>query len=436
MASTLFDDLERRGLVAQSTAPEVRAALNDRQVTAYIGFDPTAASLHVGSLLPLLLLVRLERAGHRPIALMGGGTGLIGDPSGKDAERSMMALDVAAQNIAALKKQFEHFLDFGGERGALLVNNIDWLSKLDLLSFLRDIGKHFSVNAMIARDSVKTRLEGREHGISFTEFSYMLLQAYDFLALHDAHGCTFQMGGSDQWGNIVSGCDLIRRVRGAEAFGVTFPLVTRADGKKFGKSEQGNVWLDPALTTPYEFYQFWLNTSDTDVVRMLKQFTFLPLETIDEIAKDAEKAPERREAQRVLAREMTEIVHGKAHAESAERTSAVLFDEHADFRKLSEGELRGAFAGSPLIEADKARLGTKAADLVTLVHESGLCDSRSKARRAVEDGAIYVNGRRIADVAYIVVEGDLLAGGHVILRRGKKTHHMIRFNDAAAGGTP
>jgi len=431
MDPTFFDDLERRGLVSQVTSPEVRAALNAGRVTGYIGFDPTAASLHVGSLLPLTALVRMQRAGHRPIAIVGGGTGLIGDPSGKETERSMLTQEVLSRNIAGLRAQLDRFLDFSGERGALLLNNADWLGKLDLLGFLRDIGKHFSVNAMIARDSVRLRLEAREHGISFTELSYMLLQAYDFLALYDEYGCSLQMGGSDQWGNIVSGCDLIRRLRGADAFGVTFPLVTRADGKKFGKSEQGNIWLDPALTTPYEFYQFWLNTSDADVVRMIKMFTFLPMETIDEIGRDAAVSPEKREAQRVLARELTELVHGKAHAESAERTSAVLFDEQGDFRRLTEEDLRSAFAGSPITDIDRGRLGSKGAELVTLAAESGLCGSRSQARRAVEEGAIYVNGRRVADVAYSIAEGDLLAGGFVILRRGKKTYHVLRFRDAA-----
>lgn len=430
MASTLYDDLERRGLVAQSTSPDVRAALNDRTITAYIGFDPTAASLHVGSLLPLTMLMRLERAGHRPIAVVGGGTGLVGDPSGKDAERSMLSPEALAQNLAGLRAQVERVLDFNGERGALLLNNADWLGRLNLLEFLRDIGKHFSVNAMMARDSVRTRLEGREHGISFTEFSYMLLQAYDFLALHDMHGCTVQMGGSDQWGNIVSGCDLIRRLRGVEAFGLTFPLVTRADGKKFGKSEQGNVWLDPALTTPYEFYQFWLNTADADVGKMLKHFTFMPVETIDELIRDTEKAPEKRGAQRVLARELTELVHGKAQAESAERTTAVLFDEQGDLSKLSEEELRGAFSGSPLSELDKGRLGSKPGELLVVAAEVGLLESRSAARRAITEGAMYLNGKKITDIAYVIGERDLLAGGFVVLRRGKKTHHMVRFRDA------
>jgi tyrosyl-tRNA synthetase len=437
MTQPLYDDLEQRGLVAQVTsAPEVRAALAERKVTGYIGFDPTAASLHVGSLLPLTVLVRLQRAGHRPIALIGGGTGLIGDPSGKDAERSMLTNDVIEQNIAGVRAQLERFLDFSGERGALLVNNHDWLKRLDLIGFLRDIGKHFSVNAMIARDSVRLRLEAREHGISFTEFSYMLLQAYDFLALYDAHGCTLQMGGSDQWGNIVSGCDLIRRLRGVDAFGLTLPLVTRADGKKFGKSELGNVWLDAALTSPYAFYQFWLNTTDADVVRLIKMFTFLSMGDIDAIAAETEKAPEKREAQRVLAQAMTELVHGKAQAESAARTSAVLFDEQGDFRRLSEDELKSAFAGSPTTEVDRGKLGTKAAELIALAAESGLCGSRSEARRAVEQGAVYVNGRRVADVAYAIGEGDLLAGGFVILRRGKKTYHMLRFREGATLTAP
>ncbi|MCK6591387.1 MAG: tyrosine--tRNA ligase [Polyangiaceae bacterium] len=423
----LYDDLEQRALIAQSTSPAVRAALNTQKLTAYIGFDPTAPSLHIGGFLPVTMLMRLQRAGHRPIALVGGGTGLIGDPSGRESERSMLSLDVLEQNVAALRSQLERFLDFGGDRGALLVNNAEWLGKLDLLGFLRDIGKHFSVNAMIARDSVKMRLEAREQGISFTEFSYMLLQSYDYLALFDRFGCSLQMGGSDQWGNIVSGTDLVRRLRGAETHGLTFPLITRADGKKFGKSEQGNVWLSDKLTTPYDFYQFWLNTADTDVIRYLKFFTFLSLEEIADIERKLVEAPQAREAQRILARTMTEMVHSKEATLRIEQTSAVLFDETADWRALSPDQLTEAFASSPSTTVDRDRLGTPAAELSLLLSEAGLCQSKTQARRAIQEGGVYVNGKKITDIAARIAEPDLLAGTFVVLRRGKKTFHVLRF---------
>jgi tyrosyl-tRNA synthetase len=428
----LYDDLEQRGLVAQSTSPDVRAALNTQKLTAYIGFDPTAPSLHIGGLLPVTILMRLQRAGHRPLALVGGGTGLIGDPSGKESERAMLSLDVLEQNVAALRKQLGRFLDFEGDKGAMLLNNADWLAKIDLLGFLRDIGRHFSVNAMMARDSVRMRLEAREQGISYTEFSYMLLQAYDFLALHDRFGCSLEMGGSDQWGNIVSGTDLIRRLRGAEAHGLTFPLITRSDGKKFGKSEQGNVWLSEELTTPYDFYQFWLNTADTDVIRFLKMFTFLSLEEIADLERQLVEAPQKREAQRVLARTMTEMVHSAGARERIEQTSAVLFDENADWRALSPEQLTEAFASSPSTHVDRGRLGTPDADLAVLLAEAGLSQSKTQARRAIQEGGVYVNGKKVIDLTYRIVEQDLLAGTFVVLRRGKKTFHVLRFGAVLA----
>ena len=424
---SLYEDLEQRGLIAQSTSPDVRAALSTQKLTAYIGFDPTAASLHIGGFLPITILMRLQRAGHRPIALVGGGTGIIGDPSGRESERSMLSLDVIEQNVAGIRSQLERFLDFSGDRGALLLNNADWLGKLDLLGFLRDVGKHFSVNAMMARDSVRMRLEAREQGISYTEFSYMLLQAYDYLALYDRFGCSLEMGGSDQWGNIVSGTDLIRRLRGAETHGLTFPLITRSDGKKFGKSEQGNIWLSDKLTTPYDFYQFWLNTADTDVIRYLKMFTFLSLEEIADVERRFVEAPQQREAQRVLARTITEMVHSKEALSRIEQTSAVLFDENADWRALSPDQLTEAFASSPSTTVDRGRLGTPEADLAVLLAEAGLCQSKTQARRAIQEGGVYVNGKKITDIASRIGEPDLLAGTFVVLRRGKKTFHVLRF---------
>jgi tyrosyl-tRNA synthetase len=419
-------DLEARGLLHQVSDPGIADLLRQERVTGYIGFDPTAASLHVGSLLQVLTLMRLQRAGHRPIAVVGGGTGLIGDPSGKTSERTLLDRERIAANLAGLRGQLERFLDFGGEHGALLVDNADWLCDLRLIDFLRDVGKHFSVNAMITRDSVRTRLEEREHGISFTEFSYMLLQAYDFLALYDRYGCRLQLGGSDQWGNIVSGADLIRRMRGVQAYAVTKPLVTKADGTKFGKSEQGNVWLDPQLTSPYEMYQFWLNTDDRDVGRLLRFFTFLPVEQIEALEAEHARAPEQRAAQRVLAREVTTLVHGAEEHARAERTTGVLFGE-GDWRSLTARDVEAAFAGAPRTELALGALGTPDADLGALLAASGLFPSRGQARKLVEQGGVQVNGVTVKDAARILGADDLLEGGYVVLRRGKKTFHVLSF---------
>ncbi|HEX4955467.1 MAG TPA: tyrosine--tRNA ligase [Thermoanaerobaculia bacterium] len=426
MTTDFVHDMEKRGLVHQVTDATLRDEMLRTPFTAYIGFDPTAASLHVGSLLPVLSLARLQRAGHRPIALVGGGTGLIGDPSGKESERPMLTKEKLAENAAGLRSQLERFLDFGGERGAVLIDNAEWLCELNLLDFLRDIGKHFSVNAMVARDSVRVRLESRDQGISYTEFSYSLLQAYDFLELYDRYGCRLQMGGSDQWGNIVAGSDLIRRLRGVTAYGLTSPLMTRSDGKKFGKSEQGNVWLDANLTSPYELYQFWLNTEDGDVVRSLKGFTFLGLEEIADLAAAVESRPERREAQRVLAAEVTRLVHGGDALARAEHTTRVLF-EGEDLAGLTDQELIEAFAHSPSTPLPRAALGTAEAGLVAVAAASGLAPSRGQARTAVAAGGIYVNNRRVEEPAYLLCAADVVAGQFVVLRRGKRSYHVVRL---------
>lgn len=416
--------LAARGLVHQSTSPDLGDRMRAERVTAYIGFDPTAPSLHVGSLLPLLALVRLQRAGHRPIALVGGATGLIGDPSGKEGERGMMTAEQVATNVAALRRQLERFLDLGGPQGALLVDNAEWLSETRLLAFLRDIGKHFSVNQLIQRDSVRPRLEDATRTISFTEFTYSLLQAYDFLVLHDRHECTLQMGGSDQWGNIVAGCDLIRRLRQRVVNGLTMPLLTRADGRKFGKSEQGNVWLDASMTSPYAFYQFWLNTDDKDVVRCLYFFTMLSGEEIAELEQSVRRAPEKREAQRALAAEVTRAVHSAAALASAQRTTEVLFGG-GDWGQLTGADLEQALASSPHSRLDIAALGTQQAGLVAVLAASGLAPSRGQARQAIESGAILVNNERVTDVARILDRRDLIAGRFVVLRRGKKAYHVL-----------
>jgi tyrosyl-tRNA synthetase len=417
-------ELQQRDLVHQLSAPEVAALLREQRVTGYIGFDPTADSLHVGSLLPLMTLLRFQRAGHRPIGLIGGGTGLIGDPSGRTSERSLLDRERLAHNLAGIRRQVQRFLDLSGD--ALIVDNAEWLGSLNLIDFLRDIGKHFSVNQMIARDSVRMRLETREQGLSFTEFTYMLLQAYDFLALFDRYGCRLQMGGSDQWGNILSGSDLIRRLRGAEAYGVTMPLVTRADGRKFGKSEEGNVWLDERRTSPYQFYQFWINVDDADVIRYLKYFTFLPVPEIAEIERETAAAPEKRTAQRVLAEEVTRLVHGPEALARAVRATSVLFRKDADYRELTAQELEEAFHGAPTTILDRAVLGTPEAGLVAVLAQVGLYSSRSMARKDLSSGAVTVNNRPVRELDRVLSESDLLPGGFIILRKGKKHHHVLR----------
>ncbi len=424
MPAGVFDEWSKRGLVHQHTASGVAEALDGPPLTAYIGFDPTAASLHVGSLLPATMLMRLQQAGHRPIALVGGGTGLVGDPSGKETERPMLDRDALAANVAGLRAQLERFIDFGGPRGALLVDNLDWLGQVGLLDFLRDVGKHFSVNAMIARDSVKRRLETREHGISYTEFSYMCLQAYDFLELHDRHGCTMQMGGSDQWGNIVSGRDLIRRLRGGESHGLTWPLLTRADGKKFGKSEAGNVWLDPQMTTPFEFYQFWLNTTDDDVVDLLHRFTFLSLDAIADLAASVAQDPAGRAAQRALAEAMTRLVHGDDALRRAERSTRVLFGGGA-LTELDAEALEEAFRSTPRTLIPRADLDAGAAALAGLLGQTGLCPSARRARQDVQSGAVTVNHHKVTDPGYTLSAADLIDGTFIVLRRGKKTYHVL-----------
>jgi tyrosyl-tRNA synthetase len=419
-----YADLEARGLVHQVTSPDAIELLRASSVTTYIGFDPTADSLHVGSLLPVLALVRLQRAGHIPIAVMGGGTGMIGDPSGKSSERNLLTRDLLEANLAGQRRQLERFLDFSGAHAARMVNNLDWLGKLDLIGFLRDVGKHFSVNAMTQRDSVQLRLSGRDQGISFTEFTYALLQAYDFLELYDRHGCRLQMGGSDQWGNITDGVELIRRLRQGQAFGLTMPLVTRSDGTKFGKSEAGNVWIDEARTSAFAFYQFWLNMPDADVARSLRYFTFLDTSEIETLVAAHAKQPEKREAQRVLAREVTTLVHGKAALARAERASVVLF-EGGDLRTLSPAEIAEGLADAPRTGVPLAELQGGRLDLPGALVRCGLAPSKGQARTAIEQGAVSVNHELVKDPARMLTERDLLAERFVVLRRGKKTYSLI-----------
>jgi tyrosyl-tRNA synthetase len=423
MNSGFFADIQARGLVHQATSPEVEPLLGREPVSTYIGFDPTADSLHVGSLLPVTMLMRLQRAGHLPIAVMGGGTGMIGDPSGRTAERTLLSRAELEANLAGIRGQLERFVDFSGAGAARLVNNLDWLGELKLIEFMRDIGKLFSVNAMIQRDAVQLRLEGRDQGMSFTEFTYTLLQAYDFLELFDRHGCRLQMGGSDQWGNILDGCDLIRRLRQGSAFGITMPLVTRSDGTKFGKSEAGNVWIDAKRTSPFAFFQFWLNTDDADVVRYLRFFTFLEHEAIDALAARHATHPEQREAHRELAAQVTGLVHGAAALESARRTTAVLFDG-GDLRTLSLAELDEGLGDAPRTAVAHTEIES-GLDLPTALVRCGLAPSKGQARTSITQGAITVNHEAVRDPARMLARTDLLGGRFVVLRRGRKTYALL-----------
>ena len=410
-------------MVHQVTAPDLAARLGRGSLAFYIGFDATADSLHIGSLLPLMVTARLQRAGHRPIVLLGGGTTLVGDPSGKDAERPVLAEDQIRANAEGIRNQVSTLVDLGAGEG-LLVDNADWLQPLTLTDFLRDVGQHFTVNSMIAKDSVRARLE-REQGISYKEFSYMLLQAYDFLELCRTQGCRLQVGGSDQWGNITAGIELIRRSGEGEAFGLTFPLVTRADGSKFGKSEGDNVWLDPARTSPFAFSQFWLRVGDAEVGRYLRLFTWLDRGRIEELEQAVAIAPERREAQQVLADEVTAMIHGPQAADAARRAARVLYGGELD--GLDERTLLEVFAEAPATDRALADLSGDGIGLVDLLADTGLAPSKSAARIAVGQGGAYVNNRRESDLDRRLGASDLLVGSYLVLRRGKRSYHLVRF---------
>jgi len=429
----VFHELGWRGLV-YGASEGVEQYLAENRATLYIGFDPTAASLHVGSLLPIMSLARMQRAGHRPIALVGGGTGLIGDPSGKTQERQLLSAEQVEENCRGIREQLARFLDFESKTNpALLLNNAEWLTSISLVEFLREIGKYFTVNYMLAKESVRSRL-AQEDGISYTEFSYLLLQSYDFLVLHDRYGCTLQMGGSDQWGNITAGAELIRRLRQGRAYGLVCPLVTTAGGVKFGKTEAGAVWLDAALTSPYRFYQFWLNTADDDVARYLKYFTWLGEDEIMELEAAQRAAPSERPAQRRLAREVTALVHGETAAERAVRSSAVLFGGQID--DLGAADVLEIFDDVPSSRLAGGRLSGEGAALVDLMVESGLAASKGAARRLIRDGGAYVNNRRAADERLRLRGGDLVDGRLLILRKGQKSYHLLTVGDDADAREP
>jgi tyrosyl-tRNA synthetase len=425
----LVEDLRFRGLIHQLTDPALEQHLRTGRLTAYTGFDPTADSLHVGSLLQLCNLRRLQEAGHRPVAVAGGGTGLIGDPGGKSEERALLTEEELAANLAGIHAQLARFVEFdavGGASGASLVNNADWLRPLPLFDFLRDVGKHFTVNQMVAKDSVRSRLDRAEQGISYTEFSYMLLQAYDFLHLFDTVGCRLQLGGSDQWGNITMGIELIRKVRHAEAWGLTTPLVLKADGTKFGKSEDGTVWLDADRTSPYQLYQFFLRSEDVMVGAYLRYFTFLPHEEILELDRATADHPERREAQRALARSVCSLLHGESETVRAEAAAAALFG--GELAGLDERTLLDVFADAPSTSVPRARLADGSATLVDLLVECGLEGSKGRARTTVGQGGAYVNNRQQDDPARTITGDDLLADRYLVLRRGKRDYHLVDFS--------
>lgn len=421
----LFDELQQRGFIDRITHDDLAEKINNGGLTFYVGFDPTADSLHVGQFAVFNLMRILQKGGHFPIGLMGGGTGMIGDPGGKSKERNLLSQDQIEKNIAGIKKQLAKFLDFEEGNKAKIVNNFDWLSKIHLIDFLRDIGKHFSVNSLITRDSVKNRLERDGEGISYTEFSYVLLQAYDFYKLSIDDGCNLQIGGSDQWGNIVSGIDLARRLENKQLYGMTMPLITKADGNKFGKSETGTVWLSSEKTSPYEFYQFFLRQADEDVIRFLKVFTQVSLEEIAELEETVKNEPHKRSAQKRLAMEATAIAHGQETVEKVIKASKVLFGEKIE--DLDDQIISEIFKDVPSIKIDKSRL-TSGLGLVDALVESGACASKGQARKLIQAGGAYINNVSQKDMDYTLTDIDMASPSFLILRTGKKNYRLINLD--------
>ncbi len=416
----LLEDLQWRGIIYQQTDEAgLKEQLEKEMTSLYCGVDPTADSMHIGHLLPFLTLRRFQNAGHRPIVLVGGATGLIGDPSGKSEERKLQTLDVIGYNVKCLQGQLERIFDFEGTNAAIMVNNYDWAGKMDIVTFLRDYGKHIGINYMLAKDTIANRLET---GISFTEFTYTILQALDFLHLYEHHDCKLQIGGSDQWGNITTGLELIRKnmSEGAKAFGLTIPLVTKADGTKFGKTESGAIWLDPEKTTPYEFYQFWINTADADVIKYLKFFTFLSKEEIEELEKSVQEEAHLRKAQKTLAEEMTKLIHGEAALEQAQKITAALFS--GDIKNLTAEEIKQGFKDVPTYEHTEGE-----ALLVDILVAAGIVSSKRQAREDITNGAVYINGERKQELDYALTEEDRIEEQFTVIRRGKKKYYLIKF---------
>lgn len=430
-AGDFYGELEARGLIHQVTDPLLRDYLSQNKVTVYVGFDPTADSLHIGNLLPLVTLKRFQKAGHSVIAIAGGATGMIGDPSGKSQERQLLNAERLQKNVDGISKIISQFVrDEAGEGKTRFLNNYDWFKDISLIDFLRDTGKHFTVNYMISKESVRARLEDREHGISFTEFCYMLLQGYDFHHLYRQHQCRLQLGGADQWGNITAGIELIRRMnafeqRPAEAvFGLTWPLVTKSDGTKFGKTESGAVWLSADKTSPYEFYQFFLQVADQDVIRFLKFFTFLTLDQIQELEQSLKTQPEKRLAQNELAKELTILVHGEAEYERVKKASAAFFS--TEIQSLDEASLKQLTANTPSTSLLKKDLQS-GISLIDLLVQSKLVSSKGQARQEIQGGGIYINNQRVSDISLTLTPENLIAGKFLILRKGKKNYHSVVF---------
>ncbi|MEJ7587230.1 MAG: tyrosine--tRNA ligase [Ferruginibacter sp.] len=424
----VIEELKWRGMV-QDIMPGTEEQLNKEMTTGYIGFDPTADSLHIGSLAPIILLIHLQRSGHKPIALVGGATGMVGDPSGKSEERNLLSEDILRHNTAGIKSQLEKFLDFdaGIPNAAEMVNNYDWFSNISFLDFIRDTGKHITVNYMMNKDSVRKRLEG-DTGMSFTEFTYQLIQGYDYYWLYKNKKCRLQMGGSDQWGNIITGTELIRRKDGGEAFAFTCPLITKADGSKFGKSEKGNVWLDAGKTSPYQFYQFWLNAADADAVKYIKIFTFLSKEAIDDLVGQHTGKEHMRLLQKKLAEEVTCFVHGPAAYEFAIRSSGILFnDDTADLlQQLNEAQLLQVLEGVPAVDYPKTTL-QNGVDVVSFLADTKIFPSKGEARKMIQGGGVSINKVKVSGVDLILGEDSLLNGKYVLVQKGKKNYNLVKL---------
>jgi tyrosyl-tRNA synthetase len=424
MTSSILDELGWRGLIHQSTDPNGLLELLKKPQSVYVGFDPTAPSLHCGSLLPLMVLRRFQKFGHRPIALVGGATGMIGDPSGKSEERVLLSSDILQENVAGMQAQMSRFLDFDGANPALLVNNYDWMSGWSYIHFLRDVGKNFPINVMLAKESVKSRLQREDSGMSYTEFSYMLLQAYDFAHLNQKYGCTLQVGGSDQWGNITAGIDLARRMYAVQLYGMTCPLLLTSDGRKMGKTERGAIWLDASRTSPYAFYQYWVNVSDADVLMCLRFLTEVDEDEYRSLEQSVAAEPHKREAQKRLASWLTEFVHGASGLQSAERATATFFGAEID--KTTDNQLQEIFGDVPSAELPRATLETGLA-IVDAIVAAGLVKSKTEARRTVTEGGAYVNNRRVDSAERMLTPADLASETTMVLRKGKKSFALLKF---------
>ncbi|WP_152285899.1 tyrosine--tRNA ligase [Flavicella marina] len=427
MTTNFVEELRWRGML-HDIMPGTEELLNKETTAGYIGFDPTADSLHIGSLIPIIILMHFQKAGHKPIALVGGATGMIGDPSGKSAERNLLNEEALNKNVAGVKSQLERFLDFNSdsENAAELVNNYDWMKEFSLIDFVRDIGKHLTVNYMMAKDSVKKRVSGEGDGMSFTEFTYQLFQGYDFLHLYENKNCKLQMGGSDQWGNITTGTELVRRKAQGKAYAMTCPLITKADGTKFGKSEGGNIWLDKSRTSVYKFYQYWLNSSDEDSVDFIKKFTFLDKEEIEKLIAEHNEAPHTRLLQKTIAKEVTILVHSEEDYENAVKASSILFGKSTadDLKSLDEQTFLDVFSGVPQAEVTKSQI-EEGFDIVAAFAETGFLKSNGEVRRALKENSISVNKEKVQE-GFTITNTDLIADSYVLLQRGKKKYFLLK----------